>query len=234
MRALLELAGPHRSLTQPPTPSQGLLSSPSPMLRKILEHVRPARADAPPVAHAHAALELDTQQEAAASSFPAGFTSWTAERDVDPVAARQIGLSETEISFFKEHGFLVKRGLIPAADLAPFVEEMWARAMPPCVDRNNPATFVDPGARPGWGPSEEFAAEDERVGRTNRAWPASYGPSSIIWPEIGGHPDFVAATAAHPNVLRMVQAFLGGAIKRPHRTRGQCECHSCPLLATVY
>ena len=156
-----------------------------------------------------------------AASFPAGFSSWTADRDVDPAAARKIGLSEAEIAFFKETGFIVKRGLIPEADLAPWVDAMWDKAIPPCVDRSDPSTYVDPGDRPGWGPSDEFAAEGERVGRTNRAWPASYGPAAVSYTEVGGHPGYVAATTAHPNVLRMVQALLGGAIKRPHRTRGQ-------------
>jgi hypothetical protein len=68
---------------------------------------------------------------------------------------------------------------------------------------------------------QEFAAESERVGRVNRGYPADFLPSSIRWSEIGGNPDYVSATTAHPNVMRMVQALLGGPIKRPHRTRGQ-------------
>jgi hypothetical protein len=137
------------------------------------------------------------------------------------VAARQIGMSLRETAFFKKYGFIVKRGLIPAEDLAPWVAGLWEAAMPPCIDRHNPATWVDPAEHPTWGPSPAFAAESVRVGRVNRGYPAQYGTHQIRWAEIGGHPGFTSATSAHPKVLQMVQALLGGPIKRPHRTRGQ-------------
>lgn len=47
----------------------------------------------------------------------------------------------------------MKRGLIPKRDLEPWVEHMWDVAIPPCVDRDDPATWVDPGQLQGWGPS---------------------------------------------------------------------------------
>ena len=50
--------------------------------------------------------------------------------------------------------------------------------------------------------------------------PVSYGDTNINWTQIGGQPDFVSVTSAHPNVLRMVQALIGGPVKRPHRNRG--------------
>ena len=222
-------------------------------VRNTLAHLRP---DVPRPTPA-AATELSVEEQLA---FPKGFTSHGPEADVDPDAARKMGLSPKEVAFFMERGFIVssplppaplncipahahppvrafppptrspdptptpsqvKRGLIPKEHLTPWVDYMWDEAIPPCIDRDDMSTWVDPGRLPGWGPSDEFAAESERVGRVNRGFPADYGPSSIRWSEIGWNPGYVDATTAHPNVLRMVQAFLGGPIKRPHRTRGQ-------------
>ena len=155
-----------------------------------------------------------------AGFFPSGFSSHGPEADPDPEAAGRIGLSDREVAFFKRFGFIVKRGLIPKKELAPWVDHMWADAIPSCVVRSDPSTWANPERRPGWGPSPAFAAAEMRVGRVNRGWPAAYGQASIRWSDIGWQPGYVAATCAHPNVLRMVQALLGGAIKRPHRNRG--------------
>ena len=97
---------------------------------------------------------------------------------------------------------------------------------------------TDPGRHAeGWGPNAELVAmataagTDVRTGRAmnveggvNRPYPAGYSDSSIKWPEIGGWPKFNAATSAHSNVLRMVQALIGGPVRRPHRNRG-CYVH---------
>jgi hypothetical protein len=219
-----------------------MVAPPRSVLRATLHHLCP---DAPSTASPAACTTLTVEQQLA---FPRGFSSWGPEADVDPSAARKMGLSAKEVHFFKEQGFIVrrwpsiliaqvcttgannvrrvctaqvKRGLIPKEHLVPWVDRMWDVAIPPCVDRNDRSTWTDPGRLEGWGPSKEFVAKSERVGRVNRGYPADYGPSSIRWAEIGSEPGYVDATTAHPNVLRMVQAFLGGPIKRPHRTRGQ-------------
>ena len=187
------------------------------MVRSVLHatlcHVRPA-ARAQPAA-------LTGGGDEPHEGFPAGFSAHTARHDVDPAAAARMCLSPKEVAFFQEFGFICKRGLIPAADLAPWVEHMWDVAMPPCVNRADSSTFVDPERLDSWGPSATFSAEAERVGRVNRGYPAAYGPANIRWASVGGDPGYVSATCAHPNVLRMVQALLGGPIKRPHRNRGQ-------------
>lgn len=118
-------------------------------------------------------------------------------------------LTKDEIEHFKRTGYVIKRGLIPAARLQPFVERLWDRA-PECVDRDRPATWVDPdwpntpSDRPGHGSNLEVLSGDSRW------W----------WGEIGHDPAFMDATCRHPNVLRTVEALLGGPIKLPTRNRG--------------
>lgn len=164
--------------------------------------------------------------------------------DPDRAAAARTGLTDAEVAFFKEYGFIVKRSLIGRDELAPFVEAFWEQCAPVCLDRSDPATFVDVGPqRTGWGPPPDFGQEVERatgaaIRRTadqgplgkgrelgsipgvNRPYPAGYRAGSIKWTDIGGWPSFNDATSAHPNVLSMVQALIGGPVKRPHRNRG--------------
>ena len=46
----------------------------------------------------------------------------------DPEGAEQFSLSPAEIAFFKANGYIVKRGLVPEADLAPYREQFWRGA----------------------------------------------------------------------------------------------------------
>lgn len=163
------------------------------------------------------------------------------DEDPDPAAARQCGISPLETAFFKEHGFIVKRGLIPPETLAPFVDLFWTDVAPPCLDRSDPSTWVDPTQRPGWVPPENlrWAEIERRTGASirrdpdatgkpelgsipgvNRPYPAGFRNGSIKWTDVGGWPEFNDATSAHPAVLSTVQALIGGPIKRPHRNRG--------------
>ena len=99
------------------------------------------------------------------------------ESDPDPAAARTMGLSPAEIVFFKANGFIVKRKLIPAKDLSPFVEKFWDEAKPPSLDRHDPSTWLDPAEQGDWGPPPHFWAAEERVtGRTIRR----QGPSGKL------------------------------------------------------
>jgi hypothetical protein len=140
-----------------------------------------------------------------AASGSSGAGGWTPpmrphgpDQDVDRAAALRIGMSEKETEFFKTNGFIVKRGLIPQKDLQPFVDHMW-KHMLPCLDRESPGTWVDPGQQHagGWGPSAELmamasaAGADVRSGRAmdvaggvNRPYPASYGDNAIKWCDI--------------------------------------------------
>jgi hypothetical protein len=73
------------------------------MLRATLAHLCP---DAPRPTAGSVATALTVEQQLA---FPRGFSSWGPEADVDPSAARKMGLSPKEVAFFKENGFIVRR-----------------------------------------------------------------------------------------------------------------------------
>ena len=76
------------------------------VLHNTLAHLRP---DAPRPAPA-AATELSVEEQLA---FPKGFSSHGPEADVDPDAARKMGLSPKEVAFFKERGFIVSSPSAP-------------------------------------------------------------------------------------------------------------------------
>lgn len=127
------------------------------VLRATLAHLQPAATTAAaPTISSDDYLAADPR---AAAAFPPGFRSHGPEADVDPAAALTMGLSEKEIAHFQEFGFIVKRKLIPAEDLAPWVDNMWAKAIPSCLERSDPTTWVDPQRHDTWGPSPAFAAE---------------------------------------------------------------------------
>ena len=48
----------------------------------------------------------------------------------DLPGANRVGLSDAEVEFFKENGYLVKRRLIPRDVLAPFIEQIWDTSVP--------------------------------------------------------------------------------------------------------
>ena len=78
----------------------------------------------------------------------------------------------------------MKRGLIPAETLAPFVELFWTDLAPPCLDRNDASTWVDPTQREGWVPPQAFGAEIElQTGASIRRDPDATGK-----PELGSIP----------------------------------------------
>ena len=70
----------------------------------------------------HARTQDCAAQQQRQQEFPVGFSSHGPDKDVDPAAARRIGLSAAETAFFKQYGFIAKRGLMPKAELAPWVE----------------------------------------------------------------------------------------------------------------
>jgi hypothetical protein len=88
------------------------------VLARTLAHLRVADGPAAPPAEAAPAAKITAR--AAHFTLP--------EDDPDPAAPR-MGLSAKEVAFFKRTGWLVKRGLIPRADLAPFVVRPASRAL---------------------------------------------------------------------------------------------------------
>ena len=131
------------------------------VLACTLAHVARRPAPAPALAAADALLPPDTVASPTEQDiFP---RSHGPESDVDPEAARRMGLSSKEIAFFKEFGYIVKRGLVPVEDINPWLDKFWEDIVPPSVDRNDASTWTDPGKAEGWGPSAETVAESERM-----------------------------------------------------------------------
>ena len=183
----------------------------------------------------------------------------------DPPGADALGLSPEEIAQFRELGYVVKRGLIPEADLAPFLDMWWEQ--PPVraagMTPDNPESWVLPGRHwpreNRWGTERNWMMRDEpwpgedtelvseqpprppacvnseasaahthsntsspAVGRLPHKLTADTSSHVWRWHGIGHDEAFVRATSAHPNVLHMAEALLGGPVKRPRRNRGIC------------
>ena len=161
--------------------------------------------------------------------------------DLDPPGADQLGLSPEEIQQFREQGYVIKRGLIPKETFVPFLKIWWDQ--PPIrvakVLPDKPKSWVAPGrhwpeenrwslannwmGNGAWpSPDDERlgAEKGERVGRLPHKLTRDIGNYVWRWHGIGHDPEFVAATSAHPNVLYMIEAILGGPVKRPRRNRG--------------
>ena len=161
--------------------------------------------------------------------------------DLDPPGADVLGLSDEEIAQFRQSGFVIKRGLIPKESFAPFLDLWWRQ--PPVVAAkmtpDEPDSWVAPGKHwpeenrwslahdwmgDGAWPSPEDerpgASVGERVGRLPHKLTQDISNDVWRWHGIGHDPAFVAATSAHPNVLHMAEALMGGPVKRPRRNRG--------------
>ncbi len=64
------------------------------------------------------------------------------------------------------------------------------------------------------------AAVGERVGRLPHKLTRDLSNDVWRWHGVGHDPAFVEVTSAHPSVLHMAEALLGGPVKRPRRNRG--------------
>ena len=131
----------------------------------------------------------------------------------------------------------MKRKLIPAELLTPWLDRLWAAA-PPSVDRSDSSTWVEPAER--WGPNSTdnhgpFTAD----GRSTSRDPHHLTPNSQWRAHVLGHdPEFVAATSGHPKLLHVVEQLLGGPLRKPTRNRGIYSCvsvsHFKLLLARIH
>ncbi len=172
---------------------------------------------------------------------PAVYLPISITPDFDPPGADRLGLTPEEIKQFREKGYVIKRGLIPAQTFKPFLDLWWQQ--PPAraakLDPNNPSSWVSPGrywpeqnrwsltdnwmGRSAWPSMEEErpgANRGERVGRLPHKLTRDIGNYVWRWHGIGHDPEFVRATSAHPIVLHMIEALLGGPVKLPQRNRG--------------
>lgn len=126
---------------------------------------------------------------------------------------RPFTLERTDVAFFKQHGYLIKRGLL--ADQTSAIQEanehFWANVPGHGLRKDDPATWVDK-------PTSHWRAEDHpRVGSllgTN--WKMrSRGETGI-----GTEAFLVDELANHPKMHDIASKFLGARIKPVRRVRG--------------
>jgi hypothetical protein len=193
-----------------PDDTRGARSSPR-RLGAICSHLR-----GPPPA---VGLALPSARAVAAAAGPLRAHT----RSDDPPGADAPGLTAAEISFFQTNGYLVKRRLIPADELLPFVDMFWDTLRGP-FDRAAPASFVDAGSK--WDNARTQGSGYGEGARTAGGLPTTrelddYRPNNVRkMGGLGKDPGFVAATSAHPAVLRTVHSLLGGQLKKPDSNRG--------------
>ena len=148
--------------------------------------------------------------------------------DVD--GSTELGLTGAEVAFFKEHGFLAKRQLIPArAALAVGVEAFWAAAatIAPQLSRDDPTSWVDAGDRwesstpepdGGRGPHRLDANSQWRFHGLGTGLNAA-GPQCELTSQSVVE-EFLDSTSRHPRMLAQVRAFIGDEVMLPRRNRG--------------
>ena len=122
----------------------------------------------------------------------------------------QIELSRAEVDFFKDQGFIVKRGLIPDREcLARIVDYVWK-----CV----PRSIIQRDNAEGWSSYEEdqWTKEDSlKVGLLHTGMWKMRSPRAV-----GTEKFILDSTANHPQVRQVVAQFLDGPIKVCDRVRG--------------
>ena len=132
-------------------------------------------------------------------------------QDVQGGTSRPI-VNSREADFFKEHGYLIKRGLLSNRDqLYKAVEHLWSNVPRDVIKRDDPNTWID-------APEKKWQEGDhERVGKlygTN--WKMrSHGEDGI-----GTELFLVDEIANHPVMIAIAESFLGAPIKPVERVRG--------------
>ncbi len=161
--------------------------------------------------------------------------------DQDLPGTNKPGLTPQEIEHFREFGYVIKRGLLPAETFSDVIDLWWQQ--PPVLTaglkRHDPGTWATPGrhwpAENRWGLADNWMGDGpwpgpedprmganigERVGRLPYKVTRDIGNDVWRWHGIGHDPDLVNRTSAHPSVLHMAELLMGGPVKRPWRNRG--------------
>ena len=134
-----------------------------------------------------------------------------AELFEDPhIAYAHVGLSRQETHFFKERGFIVKRGLLREPKLFKRIYDyVWKNVPTGILKQDEPETWWD-------SVDKKWTAEDaDRVGllaRTNWKMRSREG--------IGSEPWLVDGVANHSNMKAMTKLFIGSPVKHCARVRG--------------
>lgn len=112
-------------------------------------------------------------------------------------------LTENDLRFFRDNGFLIKRGVLNADLVARAVDVFWENAPPP-MDRDDPETWFGPFREE----QEISNGEDYRGGyRWN-------------FRNIGSEPYMMDLVPRDPNIVGMAQQLLGPHLAPPERVRG--------------
>jgi hypothetical protein len=119
-------------------------------------------------------------------------------------------LSEEEATFFKENGFLIKRGLLDEKEtFERIVDYVWENVPREIVKRDDVQTWFD--APQGlW--TEEDAAKLGLFGRGSWKMRSRYG--------IGTEPFLLDKIGNHPHMRKVVSLFIGESLKPTERVRG--------------
>ena len=128
------------------------------------------------------------------------------ELDGDP----GVELTARDIALFKENGYLVKRNLLSSGSLQACLDKFWAAA-PESIRRDAAESWVDPARHDDWATVTPPGYERGEHNRGGTRWTAH---------ALGHDEEFLAATARHPDALRVVEALIGGPVKLPGRNRG--------------
>ena len=139
-----------------------------------------------------------------------------------PGASARSNLTAAEITYFKQHGFLVKRGLIDDASVfAHIADHLWHNAPHGTLRRDDAQTWQAAwhgngvGQENGDGPWRE-----EDVPRIGRCIHGNWKLRSPGANGIGTEQFLVDGIANHPQMVAIAAALLGGAIKPARRVRG--------------
>ncbi len=114
-------------------------------------------------------------------------------------------LTPEEIKFFREEGFLIKRGIMDESLTAQARERLWENA-PPEIDRDNPDTWI--------GPIQEYREKNNEKGNDGGGYGWWYrGIGSKEW--------MVRMLVIHPPIWEIVEQMLGEEdVVRPNSVRG--------------
>jgi hypothetical protein len=119
-------------------------------------------------------------------------------------------LNDAEVAFFKENGFLVKRGfLYENKTFERIVDYVWENVPRGVLKRDDPQTWLD-------GPHEEWTEEDaETVGQLKRGGWMIRSKGGI-----GTESFFVDAIANNSRMRKLVASFIGEPVRHLRRVRG--------------
>jgi len=119
-------------------------------------------------------------------------------------------LSDDEVAFFKENGFLVKRRIMDEHEaFERIVDYVWENVPRGLMKREDTQTWLGM-------PHEQWTEDDEAsVGQlTGSGWKMRSRGG------IGTEPFFVDKIANHPGMRKMVSLFIGKPVKQVQRARG--------------